>query len=222
MQPFLVFGLAASIGSMGELAGHERRGSLPWPARSAIIGLMGAALGIRRDGDFSALEALDVTVGVYDNGVFLRDYHTIETVPSAAAKKPNSRPDALRQAAGATKTTITMRDYRGGPLFGVAARGEGLEAIAVALNAPVFTLYFGRKSCPLSAPPGARVVQAETPETALAQLVLPPWRAQARLQGIVTEDERGEIVHDRATDRIRWHFASRRVAVRRLSGGGGS
>ncbi len=218
MQPFLIFGLTASLGAMGELAGHERRGALTFPGRSAVIGLMGAALGIRRDGDFSALEALEITIGLHDSGAPLRDYHTIETVPSAAVKSPNSRPEAIRTARGRTNTTITLRDYRAGPLFSVAAAGEGLEALATALNAPVFTLYLGRKSCPLAAPPGARLVQAERAEDALAQLILPPWRQKDRLQAVVVEDPAGEVLHDQALDRARWHFAPRRVAVRPVTG----
>ncbi|MGP3724331.1 type I-E CRISPR-associated protein Cas5/CasD [Cereibacter sphaeroides] len=220
MRPFLIFGLTASLGAMGELAGHERRGALLWPGRSALIGLMGAALGIRRDGDFSALETLDVTVGIYDSGTPVRDYHTVESVPSAVVKAPNSRPEALRAARGRTHTTITLRDYRASPLFGVAASGQGLEGLAQALNEPVFTLYLGRKSCPLAAPPGARVVEAERPEDALSHLILPPWRRADRLIGLVEEDPAGELVHDRAIDRMRWHFASRRVATRPVEGGG--
>lgn len=219
MQPFVIFGLTASLGAMGELAGHERRGALLWPGRSALIGLMGAALGIRREGDFAALEALEVTVGLYDSGAPLRDYHTIETVPSAAAKTPNSRPEALRAARGRTNTTITLRDYRTGLLFGVAVTGEGLEPLAAALNAPAFTLYLGRKSCPLAAPPGARLVQAEGPEEALGHLILPPWRQGARLVSLIVEDPAGEVVHDQAIDRTRWHFAPRRVLARPAKGG---
>lgn len=218
MQPFLIFGLTASLGAMGELAGHERRGALPFPGRSAVIGLMAAALGLRRDGDFSALEALDITIGLHDSGTPLRDYHTIETVPSAAARTPNSRPEALRAAKNRTNTTITLRDYRAGPLFSVAVTGQGIEALASALNAPVFTLYLGRKSCPLAAPPGARLVQAKGPEDALSQLILPPWRQGCRLQAVVVEDDAGEILHDQATDRAHWHFAPRRVSVRQVIG----
>lgn len=219
MQPFLIFGLTAGLGAMGELAGHERRGALTFPGRAAVIGLMGAALGIRRDGDFSALEALEITIGLHDSGAPLRDYHTIETVPSAAVKSPNSRPEALLAAQGRTNTTITLRDYRAGPLFSVAVAGQGLDALADALNAPVFTLYLGRKSCPLAAPPGARLVQAERAEEALAQMILPPWRQKDRLQAVVVEDPAGEVLHDQAVDRARWHFAPRRVAVRPVAGG---
>ncbi|MFP1643454.1 type I-E CRISPR-associated protein Cas5/CasD [Pontitalea aquivivens] len=218
MRPFLIFGLTANLGAMGELAGHERRGALLWPGRSAVIGLMGAALGIRRDGDFTGLDALTITVGVYDTGTPLRDYHTIETVPSAAAKAPNSRPEALWSARGRTNTSITLRDYRAGPMFGVAVAGQGLETVSAALNAPRFTLYLGRKSCPLAAPPGARVVAAADPEAALAHLVLPPWRGGARLHSLIVEDDAGEVVHDLAIDRARWHFAPRRVVARPVGG----
>ena len=34
------------------------------------------------------------------------------------------------------------------------------------------------------------------------------------------EDAAGEVVHDRAIDRARWHFAPRRVALRPVGGGG--
>ena len=218
MQPFLVFGLTASLGAMGELAGHERRGTLVWPARSAIIGLMGAALGIERDGDFSALDALTIDVAVFDAGVPLRDYHTIETVPSAAVKNPNSRPEALRDAHGRTNAAITLRDYRTSVLYGIAVRGGELYRIAVALREPHFTLYLGRKSCPLAAPTGARVVEAASPEAALEHLQSPLWRrSPVQAHTLICDDPDGEVVIDVPLDRSRWHFSSRRVALRSVS-----
>ncbi|WP_444455333.1 type I-E CRISPR-associated protein Cas5/CasD [Rhodobacter capsulatus] len=215
MQPFLIFGLSASLAAMGELAGHERRGSLLWPGRSAILGLLAAALGIRRDGDFSALDALEVSVAIFDAGAPLRDYHTIESVPSAAAKRPNSRPEALRAANGRTNTTITLRDYRAGVFYGVAVAGAGLDALQTALTTPRFTLYLGRKSCPLSAPPGAKIVDAETPEAALTHLTPPPWlaaRGAVIARTLIGNADQGEIVHDRPIDRGLWHFAPRTIA----------
>ncbi|SDF71101.1 type I-E CRISPR-associated protein Cas5/CasD [Rhodobacter capsulatus] len=215
MQPFLIFGLSASLAAMGELAGHERRGSLIWPGRSAILGLLGAALGIRRMGDFTALDALDVSVAIFDAGAPLRDYHTIESVPSAAAKRPNSRPEALRDAKGRTNTTITLRDYRAGVFYGVAVQGAGLEALQAALSHPRFTLYLGRKSCPLSAPPGARIVQAGSPAQALIHLTPPPWlceRGGPVARTLIVGADQGEVIHDRALDRRLWHFGPRSVA----------
>lgn len=203
---------------MGELAGHERRGSLFWPGRSALIGLMGAALGIRRDGDFSALEGLKTAVAIFDSGEVLRDYHTIETVPSAAARNPQSRPEALQAARGRTNTTITLRDYRTSPLYGVAVWGNGLEPVCQALKAPVFTLYLGRKSCPLAAPLDPQIVPADSPEAALTNLRLPAWRKGAQARIMASDDTEGatrmETRHDIAIDRRAWHFAPRTVAMR--------
>lgn len=213
---FLIFQLTAALGAMGEFGGHERRGTLTWPGRSALIGLMGAAMGIRRGGDFAALDALSMAVAVFDAGTPLRDYHTVETVPSAVVRAPQSRPAALRAARGRTNTTITLRDYRTGPLYGVAVWGGALERIAEALRRPAFTLYLGRKSCPLAAPLDARVVTAEDASAALAQLRLPPWRKGAVASLLIGDDlgpdARRELRHDVATDRVRWHFAPRQVA----------
>lgn len=218
VRDYLIFQLTASLGAMGEFAGHERRGSLIWPGRSALIGMMAAAMGIRRDGDFSALERLSLAVAIFDAGEVLRDYHTIETVPSAAVRRPQSRPQALRDARGRTNTTITLRDYRTSPLYGVAVWGEGLDAACRALKAPVFTLYLGRKSCPLAAPLDPQIVAADSPEAALTRLRLPDWRKDARAQIIASDDPAGatrlETRHDIATDRRAWHFAPRQVAMR--------
>lgn len=202
---------------MGDLAGHERRGSLIWPGRSALIGLMGAAMGIRRDGDFAALEALKLAVAIFDAGQVLRDYHTVETVPSAVARRPQSRPQALRQAGRRSNTTITLRDYRTGPLYGVAVWGGDLASVAAALKAPVFTLFLGRKSCPLSAPLDPQIVESDSPEAALAALRVPPWRAGARATQMASDDRpeapRHITRHDQASDRRAWHFAPRQVAM---------
>lgn len=219
---YLIFQLTASLAAMGEFAGHERRGSLTWPGRSAILGLLGAALGIRRDGDFSTLDALHTAVAIFEPGEVLRDYHTIETVPSAAVKRPQSRPAAMAEAGRQkTNTTITLRDYRVGPLYGVAVWGAELELLATALKQPAFTLYLGRKSCPLSAPPDPQIVVADSPEEALAQLRLPLWRKGAAAHQMASDANpnasRHELRHDVPLDRQRWHFAPRDVAISSVS-----
>lgn len=221
MAEYLLFQLTAAMGAMGEFGGHERRGSLTWPGRSALIGLMGAALGLRRGADFSALDQLSLAVAIFDPGLPLRDYHTVETIPDAAAKAPQSRPEALAlaRAAGKSNTTITLRDYRAGPVYGVAVWGGALSPLAKALRRPVFTLYLGRKSCPLSAPLAPALVQAARPEAALAQLRLPAWLPQeARTARLMACDDHPDAAHretrhDRALDRAKWHFGPREVAM---------
>jgi CRISPR system Cascade subunit CasD len=218
MSDHLVFTLTAALGAMGDLAGHERRGSLGWPGRSAIVGLLGAALGINRDGNFSALDGLRMAVAVFDQGQPLRDYHTVETIPTAAAKRPQSRPDALRGNRLRTNTTISLRDYRMGALYAVTVWGGDLPPLLAALRRPAFALYLGRKSCPLAAPLGAQIVQAEAAATALAQVQLPPWRAGAVAHLLICDAADApdanhfEQRHDAPLDRAKWHFAPRQVA----------
>lgn len=218
MPDHLVFTLTAALGAAGDLAGHERRGTLGWPGRSAVLGLLAAAQGIARGGDFSALDGLQMAVAVFDQGQSLRDYHTVETIPTAVAKRPQSRPDALRQAGLRSNTTITLRDYRVGVLYGVAVWGGDLAPLLEALQRPTFILYLGRKSCPLAAPLGARIVQADAPVAALSQVQLPPWRAGAVADLLICDaadasgPARREQRHDLPVERARWHFAPREVA----------
>lgn len=224
MRDFLIFQLSAAVASFGDVAGHERRGSWTWPGRSAILGLLAAAQGLRRDGDFAALEALRLAVAVFDTGAPLRDYHTVQTVPTAAAKRPQSRPEALRRAADAANTTITLRDYRTGVLYGVAVAGEGLPWLAEALARPTFHLYLGRKACPLNAPLDPQIVTAADPAAALARLRLPPWVAGAEAREVHADPglfsdpaPRQETRHDAALDRRLWHFAPRLYETRSLT-----
>ncbi|MDQ0507379.1 type I-E CRISPR-associated protein Cas5/CasD [Xanthobacter agilis] len=226
MAEYLVFTLCAGMAAMGDLAGHERRGTLTWPGRSAVLGLVAAAAGTRRDDTqgLARLEQLRVAVGVIDDGVPLRDYHTVETIPTAAAKRPDSRPVAILAAGRATNTAITLRDYRVGVAYAVALWGAPLDGLAEALTRPVFALYLGRKSCPLSAPPAPRRVDAAGPVMALAHALLPPFRPFGRIR-LVASDERiaaddvEDTRNDVAIDRGKWHFASRAVYTHRPARG---
>src|SRR5690625_1231695 len=148
MADYLVFTLAATLASMGDLAGHERRPTWGWPGRSAILGMLAAAQGIRRD-DLERLKALgasQMAVAIFDEGTPLRDYHTVQTVPTAAVKNPNSRAAALRRAGLKVNTAISLRDYRQSPLFGVAVWGSTLRPLLDALLRPHFVIYLGRKA----------------------------------------------------------------------------
>lgn len=219
MAEFLVFTLTAALGAMGEFAGHERRGSLGWPGRSAVLGLVAAARGITRDDAASLqdLESLRMAVAVFDEGVPLRDYHTAQTVPSAKARRPDSRRAAFAEAGLGINTTITLRDYRQGCLFGIALWGEALEEVRNALEEPVFTLYLGRKSCPLAAPMAPALVQAADPLEALRSAKLPPWRGKPAIEIVASDrfeglpDDHIETRNDVALDRTRWHFGPRDV-----------
>lgn len=180
MREHLVFLLAAPIASFGSYAGHERRGSESFPLRSAVLGLVGAALGVDRSDSEGqkALRAYAVAVQPFQPTAPLRDYHTVQTVPTARAKRPPSRRHALRRAGRDANTIVTVRDYRCDVLIGVALWRDGqwpLGDIAECLRYPRFPLYLGRKSCPLASPLNPRVLTAAGPADALACIEIPHW-----------------------------------------------
>ena len=180
MREHLVFLLSAPMGSFGGYAGHERRDSGVIPLRSAMLGLVGAALGINRADAFgqAALRAYSVAVQPFQESVPLRDFHTVQSIPTAQAKRPATRRQALVRAGQRVNTIITIRDYRCDVLIGVTVWGEGrwtLHHLSDCLRAPEFPLYLGRKSCPLASPVNASVLLAEGPVEALARIEVPKW-----------------------------------------------
>ena len=236
MPDFVIFTLVAPMGSFGDLAGHEWRGSTGWPGRSAILGLIGAALGVRRDDGAgqAGLDAWRMAVSVLSPGAALRDFPTVQTVPAARIKRPRTRGDALAALNRSDNGLITRRDYRMDCAFGVALwGGEAAETLVSALSEPVFTPYLGRKCCPLSAPMAPAMVAAFGPSQALAQITLPPFLAldPARPLFVASdqapessrEHEQGGHVEtrwDQPLDRGKWHFGSREVHIYKPDGEG--
>lgn len=218
MAEYLVFTLAAPMGAFGDLAGHERRGTALWPGRSALLGLIGAAFGVRRDDveGQAALNSWSMTVGTLWRGQAMRDFHTAQTVPTARIKRPNSRREALAALKPNDNPVITTRDYLTDCLYSVAMWGGDLKALEKALRQPVFTLYLGRKSCPLSFPLCPKIVQAATPVDALSGATLPPWHPETSPLHIASDpfdgaEGRVEARWDQPINRQAWHFAQRRV-----------
>jgi CRISPR system Cascade subunit CasD len=175
---FLVFQLRAPLSSWGDVAIGEYRGSYEHPSESALIGLLGAALGIRRENEHShaALRtSLVFAVGIQSSGKLLRDYHTAQ-VPGRVALK--GRPHATRKHELSVPkddlgTILSTRDYRqdGAALIAIQSRPGAqysLEELAQALRRPRFTLYLGRKSCPPSAPLYPQVIATDCVRTAFA------------------------------------------------------
>ena len=84
----LLFRLYGPLASWGEIAVGESRHSANYPSKSAILGLVGAALGIER-GDEAQQTSLQngyqVAVEVFSTGQLLRDYHTAQ-VPDSTGK----------------------------------------------------------------------------------------------------------------------------------------
>lgn len=172
---FLVLRLYAPLASWGTLAVGEDRPTLSHPTRGAILGLLAAALGIRRH-EQTRLDdlALSVQIGTktYSEGTILRDYHTIQTPPTKKKGQYATRKQELANKNHELNTILSSRDYREDGLWVVAIwlssdASYRLEALQQALCQPVFTLYLGRKSCPLALPVSATIVTTDNLKQAL-------------------------------------------------------
>lgn len=168
----LLFQLQAPLAAWGTTAVGEERGTYEYPSESALVGLLSAALGVRRDDERSIAAIRDgyaFAVGIQSTGALLRDYHTAQ-VPGRVALK--GRPHATRRdELGVPKhelnTILSAREYRQDAAWLVAAIARPqaphpLETIAEHLRTPKFILYLGRKSCPPGAPFNPMILGAAT------------------------------------------------------------
>lgn len=177
---YLVFQLQAPLSSWGEPAVGEFRGTAEHPTQSALVGLLGAALGLLRDDEAAHAVLRDgygFAVALLSGGSLLRDYHTAQVPPRTALK---GRPQATRRHELAVpktdlSTILSTRDYRQNAtsLVAVQPRSDGtpphtLAALALALREPRFTLYLGRKACAPAAPLWPQVIAAECAQAAFA------------------------------------------------------
>lgn len=243
---FLAFRLYAPLASWGDVAVGGHRPSQNYPGRSAVLGLLAAALGIRRDEEArlgAMSDAFGVAVAVYASGSLLRDYHTAQ-VPSASdlKKRPHrTRSDELAIPKAELNTILSTRDYRTDALSVVLvwAKAEppiSLDALREALFRPHYVLYLGRKSCPPAMPLQPRIVEADSLLEALQQADFKPiegLRDVHRLQRLAWEGEQwsrelpGAMVFsaprkDDPVSRARWQFADRTEYVAIFNHGSGA
>lgn len=174
---FLLFSLYGPMAAWGEAAPGEVRPTNLHPTRSALLGLLAAALGLdRRDEEAHGALAADLrfAVRVASAGVPVVDYHTAQLRKPRARFRPETRSQQLDEARHELMTVLSRRDYRCDALADVAVWSEaaaprfGLAELAEALRRPVFTLYLGRKACPPALPLAPHLVEAPTLAAAFA------------------------------------------------------
>lgn len=187
MRDYLVFQLYGPLSAWGDIAVGETRPSSMSPAKSAVLGLVAAALGIRRpdttadedlrqrwEAEHQALAAgYGMAVKLTQPGTVLTDYHTAQAPSSGKGRNRKvfaTRRDELTLLPRHDLNTIlSRRDYRQDAYAAIAlwARDgapHSLSALQERLLAPEFTLYLGRKSCPLALPLNPQVVEAANVE----------------------------------------------------------
>ena len=147
----------------------EYRPSQGQPTKSAITGLLAAALGIDREDDAEQLKLTrnyGVATCVLASGELLRDYHTAQ-VPTGN-KKYITRREELLSDTPTLNTILSRRDYRTDAFYKIAVWVVSsnppytLDKLGCALRQPKFSLYLGRKSCPVSLPLSPEIISDVT------------------------------------------------------------
>ncbi len=134
----LLLRLAAPLQSWGADSKFETRKTNREPTKSGVIGLLAAALGLRRDdaAGIARLNGLHFAVRADREGSLLVDFHTA-----------NREEDRKKGKA----PYVTYRHYLQDAVFLVGLESEDtalLQELETALKHPVYPLYLGRRSCP--------------------------------------------------------------------------
>lgn len=227
MQDYLLFTLYGPLVAWGDIAVGEYRPSFAHPSKSAIVGLLAAALGIRRDEEErqqSLAAACFFAVRVDSMGLLLRDYHTTQVPPARKGVTHYTRRAEL--AGHDLNTILSSRDYRCDAVYAVAITVAAdspfsIQQLADKLRKPVFTLYLGRKSCPLALPLQPQIVKAATLRDAFEKLspveelsgIIPKGPAMVYWEDDTTSGlERQQVIvrRDAPRSRKRWQFGERR------------
>ncbi|NLW75030.1 MAG: CRISPR-associated protein (Cas_Cas5) [Euryarchaeota archaeon ADurb.Bin294] len=180
MTQFCLFNLYGPMAGYGGIAVGEMRSSWSRPSRSAVLGMIAAALGIRRD-DEKAQTNLQAGYGfsvmVLQPGTMMQDFHTIQSVSSKSLKKMNhvmTRRDEMNL--GDSETILSKREYLCDHISvacvwirDAESAQYSLEEIVMAFRNPAYCLYLGRKSCPPALPVHARVIQSDSLKSAMIQ-----------------------------------------------------
>lgn len=231
MQDYLVFQLYAPLVSWGDQAVGQERPSADHPSRSALLGLVAAALGIDRSDDekqSNLTAACRFGVKLYTPGLALRDFHTSQ-VPPSSKKTLHLYTRKHELAEPKLGTILSFRTYQQDSFSVVAVWLEAadeclwsLKKIQKALQHPHFPLYLGRKSCPLALPLNPCLIQEASLQAALDEyplktaMNLPNQNKQHRYYwehseniGMKGMEEYRVPRHDQPLNRRRWQFTSR-------------
>ena len=173
---WLTFDLAGPLSSYGDVAPGRVRDTDLLPSRSAVLGLLAAAIGIERheaERQRDLGSRVRIASRVSADAALLRDYHTTQapTQPSLKGRPQATRRDELSVRKDDLYTVLSDRYYYAdyAATVGVqSADAELLGELEDALLAPRFSLYLGRKSCPLAWPLRPHRMAAHTWTEALA------------------------------------------------------
>lgn len=128
--------LTAPLQSYGNQADFNQRTTSYYPTKSAIIGMIAAALGYQRDNSkIEELNKLLVAVRIEQPGKMMTEFQTVE----------------YRKSPTKTARKLTYRQFMQDAVFMVAIGSNDdqvIDKVVDALKHPKFQLYLGRRSNP--------------------------------------------------------------------------
>lgn len=198
MKDYLIFRLHGALSSWGDIAVGDIRPSYRYPSKSAVIGLLAAALGVERDAydKQSELAKLMLSVRIDAMGSPIEDYHTVQTPSEQAIKHDRAKECWTRLDEIEAIELRVVRAKKSAEAGAIQSRRayycDSVHSIAICENKkarvnwktlgvcklkdliefmkkPRFVLYLGRKSCPLGLPLEPQVILAENCRSALQQ-----------------------------------------------------
>lgn len=177
MREHLILKLQGPMQAWGRESFEGLRPSELFPGRSALLGLLGACLGVERTDQNRQQDlagSVSFAVRVDRQGQKMTDYHTVK----------NAREDY--RGLKSHDTIQTWREYWQDACYSVAVWNNPdavvlLAEIAQAVKQPIYTPVLGRRSCPLARPLFETMLSAESALSALAQI--------GRNQGTVYSEE---------------------------------
>lgn len=175
--------LKGPMQSWGTSSHFETRNTDYYPSKSAVIGIIAASFGYRRDQEqkIKELNELDFALRVDQPGTLLRDYHIAQK---------------YKKTGEFERTYVTNRYYMEDAVFVAAishANDQQVEEIYEALQHPYFSPFMGRRSCPV---PLDFIIKI-TEEDAITALEKLEWQA-AEWYKKKYADYRAEIYADKA------------------------
>lgn len=132
----LLLRFSGPLQSWGDSSRFTTRGTRRMPTKSGVVGLLAAALGRTRGESVADLATLELGVRADQPGRVVRDFQTERSLDGRAVMP------------------LTNRLYLADAKFLVALGGpdDELAGIELALRAPRWPLYLGRRSCPADQP----------------------------------------------------------------------
>ncbi len=238
MASFLTMQLFAPLVSWGDVAVGEERPSLPHPTKSAILGIVAAALGYDRaaeqqHGDLH--RRFRIGFRIDHSGSLLADWQTVQTIRRPELQKLRkanpffTRYDLLKSR---NPYTITSRrfyfvDALAATVLEDCQRSDpALAQIAERLERPHFAPYLGRRCCSPALPFAPRVIEANSLFDALnsfegdqmyRKVYQSLGKATERTRTLLWEADDAEgstatlVRRDGLISRSRWQFTERRI-----------